>query len=236
MLIGNEGRMRIAEIFCSIQGEGLLTGIPSVFVRTSGCNLRCWFCDSDYTSWHPEGDSLSVPEILERIGEFPVRHAVITGGEPMIAPGIEELTLGLRGRGYHITLETAATVFKPIECDLASLSPKLASSTPIERDGGRHAERHESLRLRPDVIRTFMECYPYQLKFVIDRPTDIDEVRTVLAALPSVDPERVLLMPQGVAADELRARGLWLVEECKRLGFRYCPRLHIDLYGNRRGT
>jgi 7-carboxy-7-deazaguanine synthase len=236
MLIGNEGRMRIAEIFCSIQGEGLLTGIPSVFVRTSGCNLRCWFCDSDYTSWHPDGDSLSVAEILERMGEFRVRHAVITGGEPMIAPGIGELTLGLRRRGYHITIETAATVFKPVECDLASLSPKLASSTPIEREGGGHAERHESLRLRPDVIRAFMDRYPYQLKFVIDRPSDIDEVRTVLAGLPSVDPERVLLMPQGVAADELRARGLWLVEECKRLGYRYCPRLHIDLYGNRRGT
>ncbi len=228
--------MRIAEIFCSIQGEGLLTGIPSVFVRTSGCNLRCWFCDSDYTSWHPEGESRSVAEILARVAEFPVRHVVLTGGEPMTAAGIEELTEGLRRRGYHITIETAATIFKPVECDLASLSPKLASSTPIDREGGRHADRHESRRLRLDVIRAFMDHHPYQLKFVIDRPTDIDEARTVLAALPAVEPARVLLMPQGMTAEELRARGLWLVEECKRLGFRYCPRLHIDLYGNRRGT
>jgi 7-carboxy-7-deazaguanine synthase len=228
--------MKVAEIFCSIQGEGLLTGVPSVFVRTSGCNLRCWFCDSEYTSWHVEGESLSVEDVLDRVAGFPARHAVVTGGEPMIAPGIEALTLGLRRRGYHITIETAATVFKPVECDLASLSPKLASSTPFEREGGRFAERHERLRLRPDVIRAFMERCPYQLKFVIDRPSDLDEVRTLLTGLPGVDPERVLLMPQGITAEEVRARGLWLVEECKRHGFRYCPRLHIDLYGNRRGT
>jgi 7-carboxy-7-deazaguanine synthase len=228
--------MKVAEIFCSIQGEGLLTGVPSVFVRTSGCPLRCWFCDTDYTSWRVEGDDLSVEEVLDRVAEFPVRHAVVTGGEPMIAPDIEELTLGLRRRGYHITIETAAVVFKPVECDLASLSPKLASSTPFEREGGRFAERHEGQRRRPDVVRAFMERYPYQLKFVIDRPGDLVEVRALLTELPAADCDRVLLMPQGVTPEEVRARGLWLVEECKRHGFRYCPRLHIDLYGNRRGT
>jgi 7-carboxy-7-deazaguanine synthase len=228
--------MKVAEIFYSIQGEGLLAGVPSVFVRTSGCPLRCWFCDTDYTSWRAEGDDLSVEEVLGRVAGFPARYAVVTGGEPMVAPGIEELTAGLRRRGYHITIETAAVAFKPVECDLASLSPKLASSTPLEREGGRFAERHEGLRRRPDVVRQFMERYPYQLKFVIDRPDDLDEVRALLSELPPADPERVLLMPQGVTAEELRARGLWLAEECKRLGFRYCPRLHIDLYGNRRGT
>src|SRR6202051_5404225 len=81
--------VKIAEIFYSVQGEGLLTGVPSVFVRTSGCNLRCWFCDSEYTSWRVEGEDLSVEEILARIAVFPARHAVVTGGEPMIAPGIE---------------------------------------------------------------------------------------------------------------------------------------------------
>ncbi len=228
--------MKIAEVFYSIQGEGLLTGVPSVFVRTSGCNLRCWFCDSEYTSWHVEGENLPVAAVLERAAAFPTRHAVVTGGEPMIAPGIQELTLGLRQRGYHITIETAATVFKPVECDLASLSPKLASSTPHEREGGRFAERHEQLRRQPQVIRALMARHPYQLKFVIDRPTDLDEVQELLAELPDLDRQRVLLMPQGVTADEVRTRGLWLVEECKRHGFRYCPRLHIELYGNRRGT
>jgi 7-carboxy-7-deazaguanine synthase len=227
--------MKVAEIFYSIQGEGLLSGVPSVFVRTSGCNLRCTFCDTDYTSWRPEGEDLAVEEVLDRVTVFPTRHSVVTGGEPLIAPDIEELTRGLRCRGYHITIETAATVFKPVECDLASLSPKLASSTPFERQGGRFAEHHERLRWQPEVVRAFLHRYPYQLKFVIDRPADLDEVQTLLGELPAVDRERVLLMPQGVTAEEVRSRGLWLVEECKRHGFRYCPRLHIELYGNRRG-
>src|SRR5262249_33902166 len=122
--------MKISEIFYSVQGEGLLVGAPSVFVRTTGCNLRCWFCDTGYTSWQPEGNHLAVEEILTRVDAYGARHVVVTGGEPMISGGIQDLCLGLSRRGYHITIETAATVFKPVECNLASLSPKLASSTP----------------------------------------------------------------------------------------------------------
>src|SRR5437763_4091832 len=153
--------MRIAELFYSIQGEGRLTGVPSAFVRTSGCNLRCWFCDTPYTSWTSEGEDVAVAEVLARLEVFPTRHAVVTGGEPLIAPGLEDLCAGLRQRGYHITIETAATVFKPVACDLASLSPKLSSSTPTQRDGGRFAARHEALRLRPDVVRAFMAHSDY---------------------------------------------------------------------------
>ena len=228
--------MRIAEIFYSIQGEGRLTGVPSVFVRTSGCNLRCWFCDTPYTSWEPEGEERSVADILGAVDSFNSRHVVVTGGEPLLALDIEELCAGLRAGGYHITLETAATVFKAAECDLASLSPKLSSSTPRQRADGKYAEQHESRRLRPDVIRAFMERSDYQLKFVIDRPEDVGEVLELLERLPGVEWSKVLLMPQGVERDELHKRGVWLVEECKKHGFRYCPRLHIDLFGNRRGT
>jgi 7-carboxy-7-deazaguanine synthase len=228
--------MKVAEIFYSIQGEGLLTGVPSVFVRTSGCPLRCWYCDTDYTSWRVEGEEMPVEEVLDRVAEWPARHVVITGGEPLIAPGIEELTAGLRRRGYHVTIETAAIAFLPVECDLVSLSPKLSSSTPFERAGGRFAERHERQRLRLEAIRRFLAHCPYQLKFVIDRPADLGEVQALLAELSEVDRDRVLLMPQGVTPEEVRARGLWLVEACKQYGYRYCPRLHIDLYGNRRGT
>jgi 7-carboxy-7-deazaguanine synthase len=228
--------MRIADLFFSIQGEGRLAGVPSAFVRTSGCNLRCSWCDSDYTSWHPEGETLAVPDVLARLEAFPTRHVVVTGGEPMIAPAIEELCAGLRERGYHITIETAATVFKPVECDLASLSPKLSNSTPYQREGGRFAERHERLRRQPEVIRAFLERYDYQLKFVIDRPADVAEVEALLEQLPGTDRTKVLLMPQGVAREELAERGRWVAEVCKAHGFRYCPRLHIELYGNRRGT
>jgi 7-carboxy-7-deazaguanine synthase len=227
--------MRIAELFYSIQGEGMLVGVPSVFVRTSGCNLRCSFCDSAYTSWDPQGETRTVAQILDQVAAFPCRHVVVTGGEPLLAPDVEELCAALRQRGYHITVETAATVFKPLACDLASLSPKLSNSTPYEREGGRFALRHERQRLQPDVLRRFLAHCDYQLKFVIDQPPDVREVLEVLEQLPEVDRTRVLLMPQGVAATDLQQRAAWLVEECKRHGFRYCPRLHIDLYGNRRG-
>src|SRR5262252_7221862 len=162
--------LRIAELFYSIQGEGSLVGVPSVFVRTSGCNLRCEWCDSEYTSWKPEGTRLTVAEIVERVAAYPAKHAVVTGGEPLIAEEIEGVCAALRERNYHITIETAATVFKPVACDLASLSPKLSNSTPRQREGGRFAERHDKLRLRPDVIRAFMRHCDYQLKFVIDEP------------------------------------------------------------------
>ena len=105
--------MKIAEIFYSIQGEGALVGVPSVFVRTSGCNLRCVWCDTPYTSWQPEGDELPLDDILSRVDEHPqARHVVLTGGEPMIAPQVVELTERLRARGLHITIETAGTVFE----------------------------------------------------------------------------------------------------------------------------
>jgi 7-carboxy-7-deazaguanine synthase len=228
--------MKIAEIFYSIQGEGRLTGVPSAFVRTSGCNLRCAWCDSDYTSWRSEGEKYSVAEVLDRVAEFPTRHIVVTGGEPLIAPEVEDLCAGLRERSYHITVETAATVFKPVACDLASLSPKLANSTPQQREGGRFAEMHDHVRLQFDVIRAFMKHSDYQLKFVVDQPQDVGEVLTILEKLPGVERTKVLLMPQGVTRAELEQRAVWLSELCKKHGFRYCPRLHIELYGNRRGT
>ena len=228
--------MRVAEIFFSIQGEGILAGVPSVFVRTTGCNLRCTWCDSPFTSWEPAGETLSVDAILERLSAFPARHAVVTGGEPILAPDIEPLCDRLRQAGYHITLETAGTVFKPVACDLASLSPKLSNSTPHQRESGRFALRHEQLRLQPDVLRAFMEHCPYQLKFVIDRPADIEEVLALLDQLPPVEADRVLLMPQGTSREELAERGAWVAELCKQHEFRFCGRIHIELYGHRRGT
>lgn len=228
--------MKIADLFFSIQGEGVLMGVPSVFVRTTGCNLRCRWCDTAYTSWKPEGTHLRVTEIMDRVTTFPARHVVVTGGEPLIAEEIEQLCTALRERQYHITIETAATLFKPVACDLASLSPKLSNSTPWQREGGRFAERHEKLRLQLDVIRAFLKHSDYQLKFVIDEPGDVDEVLAILAQLPEVDRAKVLLMPQGVTREELAKRGPWLADVCKEQGFRYCPRLHIELYGNQRGT
>ena len=138
--------MKIAEIFYSLQGEGSLVGVPSVFVRTSGCNLRCTWCDTPYTSWRPEGGELTIAAIVERVSGFRAQHVVVTGGEPMIAPEIGALTKSLKAAGLHITIETAGTVFVPVVCDLMSISPKLANSTPHAREEGRWAAQHDRMR------------------------------------------------------------------------------------------
>ena len=106
--------MRVAEIFRSIQGEGLLVGTPSTFVRLSGCNLRCSWCDTKFASWEPEGDSLTVDQIVNKVeslvpmNERVQHHVVITGGEPMIfkaqGDGIKELVFELRKYGHHVTI------------------------------------------------------------------------------------------------------------------------------------
>jgi 7-carboxy-7-deazaguanine synthase len=223
--------LKIAEIFYSIQGEGSLVGIPSVFVRSSGCNLRCSWCDTPYASWNPEGDDWTLERILAAVDAYAARHVVVTGGEPMIAREIVDLTRGLRLRGRHITIETAGTVFAPVECDLMSISPKLANSTPQ----GEWADRHERLRIQPETLRRLMTAYAYQLKFVIAQPDDMAEALELLRALDA-DAGKVILMPEGVDAGVLRDRGVWLAEVCKREGFRYSPRLHVELYGNLRGT
>ena len=145
--------MRIAEIFRSIQGEGFLTGTRSVFVRTSGCNLRCSYCDTPYTSWTPEGEDLSVDEIAARIDELDCRHVVLTGGEPMLFAELIPLAAGLRRRGKHITIETAGTLYLPVECDLMSLSPKLSNSIPPAERDARWNRRHQLGRHVPEVVR-----------------------------------------------------------------------------------
>jgi 7-carboxy-7-deazaguanine synthase len=229
--------MKVSELFYSIQGEGKLTGVPSVFVRASGCNLRCTWCDTPYASWDPEGDDIGVDEIVRRIGAFDARHVVLTGGEPMIMPDIEPLAAALHGRGHHVTVETAATVFKPIKLDLASLSPKLSNSTPWYREGGRFAAAHERQRLNVSVIQQFIDTSPeFQLKFVVAREADLDEIRQILPQLTGWRPSDVLLMPEGTTVDALNDRAGWIADVCKRTGFRYCPRLHVTLYGNKRGT
>lgn len=228
--------MRISEIFYSIQGEGRLLGVPSVFIRASGCNLRCRWCDTPYTSWKPEGKSWGVNNILNEVAKYPTRHVVITGGEPLLATDVEELTLKLKQRDAHITIETAATIFKPLAADLISLSPKLANSTPWRRGKGEFAAMHERRRLNCQVMQQFIDGYDYQLKVVVDRKEDVDEVRAVVGQLQHVDAAKVMLMAQGIKQEELVRKAQWIAELCKQYGYSYTPRLHIQLFGNRRGT
>jgi len=230
--------MLVAELFCSIQGEGELAGVPSVFVRTAGCNLRCAWCDTPYASWQPQGSPRTVGEIVAEVSKHPTRHVVLTGGEPMVASGIGELAGKLRQLGRHVTIETAATIAPGgIACDLASLSPKLLNSAPDPLKHAAWRRRHEALRWRPEVVRAWLDGYAWQLKFVVTQPADIEEIEGMLEQLQrDVPRHKVLLMPEGTTAAILRRRAPWLSELCKQRGFRYAPRLQIELYGNQRGT
>jgi 7-carboxy-7-deazaguanine synthase len=228
--------VKISEVFYSVQGEGSLLGVPSVFIRTSGCNLRCTWCDTPYASWNPEGNDFSTGQLVAQASHFGARHAVVTGGEPMIAPEITALTAALKAAGFHITVETAGTVATPVTCDLMSISPKLANSTPHNRENGFWVLQHERLRYQPSVLRQLMGNYPaYQLKFVVASPSDLKEVRNICRDLHA-DHQHVILMPEGTSRHQIAERSLWLVDLCKDEGYRFSPRLHIDLWGDRRGV
>lgn len=229
--------MRIAEIYASRQGEGFLTGTPSVFVRASGCNLRCVFCDTPFASWWPEGEEYTVDEIVARVLELEAEHVVFTGGEPMIFREAVDLTKALSGLGRHITIETAGTRYLSVACDLMSISPKLANSTPSVEQNPAWAVRHERRRHAPDVIRRLTAEYPYQFKFVVDSLTDCREVELYLSEFPEIDRGRVMLMPMGTEMSVLARIARWLEPYCVENGLCYCPRRHVEWFGGvLRGT
>lgn len=231
--------MRISEIFFSVQGEGSLTGIPSVFIRTSGCNLRCCWCDTPYASWRPKGRDWTIEEILGEVAKHPAEHVVLTGGEPMVATGIHDLAAALKREGKHITIETAGTVAPAgIACDLASLSPKLRNSTPTEEKAGKAwAERHERTRFQPEVLASWLGDYDFQMKFVVSDPSDVAEIdRAIQQIGAEVPPWKIQLMPEGFDPGILKSRRDWILDLCLNRGFRFCQRLHIELFGNTRGT
>lgn len=156
----------------------------------------------------------------------------------MIAKDVAVLAKEIKALGHHITIETAATI-RPegIACDLASLSPKLLNSAPDARLSATWRKKHEATRWQPDVVRAWVDAYPYQFKFVVAHPMDVDELEGMLTSLDRDIPrDRVLLMPEGTTLDAIRARAGWLGELCKARGYRYAHRLHIELYGNKRGT
>ena len=232
--------VQIAELYPSLQGEGRLAGTPSVFVRTSGCNLRCAWCDTPFTSWEPTGTNRASGDLVAEILQYGLKHVVITGGEPLLAADIHILWKSLQQVGQHITIETAATVIPdegPPAANLMSLSPKLRSSTPDEETGWE--QKHEKRRRRDGVIQLLRET-PNQIKFVINSPSDLDEAVSWLHDLDihphSKEARHVYLMPQGVTQSRLKKETIWLEAACKRLGFQLCQRHHIGWFDNTRGT
>jgi len=223
----------IAETFVSLQGEGILAGTPSFFIRSSGCNLRCRWCDTPYTSWLPEGSRRSVADLVAEAAGSGVGHVVVTGGEPLLQRSIAALTRALMDGGFHVTVETAGTVAPPFDCDLLSVSPKTSNSDPPGTWRQRHVERRTEL----DPLRRLLSRHPdHQLKFVIQDGDDLPEIVRLLAAIGDVDRRRVLLMPEGRTVAEVAVRAAEVAALCIQHGFRYTPRLQLDLFGGGRGV
>ncbi len=240
--------LRIQERFVSVQGEGALVGVPSSFIRVSGCNLRCVWCDTPLTSWTPEGEAVELDELVRWCSEGP-RHVVVTGGEPLLFSPTAELTRRLRAAGHHVTIETAGSVWcEGLEADLLSISPKLAHSTPWARAAElgkpKLATMHEAARLDIAVLRRLLSSFAWQLKFVVRTGTpellaeDLEQIETLLDTLSLADEarEQVLLMPEGTDDATLRAGYLAALSSCRERGFRLGLRLHIHLFGHRPGT
>lgn len=235
-----QGPLRLNEAFVSLQGEGLLVGTPSTFVRVTGCNLRCGWCDSATSSWDPQGERTDVDAIVAACSAGP-RHVVLTGGEPLLFAPMVELSQRLHEAGHHITFETAGTVLQPgVHADLMSVSPKLSHSTPDDPVWG---PRHEQRRLRPEVIAALMR-FAWQLKFVV-RATeqealdaDLAQIESLIETLPIADHERhrVLLMPECTDPARLAADYAALVPVCTDRGFSLGQRLHIQIFGHTPGT
>ncbi|WP_135826098.1 7-carboxy-7-deazaguanine synthase QueE [Halorussus ruber] len=237
----------INELFESLQGEGRLAGVPSVFVRTSGCNLRCWFCDSYHTSWEPTHATMRVEEIVAEVESYDADHVVVTGGEPMMHDATVALLEALDARGYHVTVETNGTIYRDAPIDLASVSPKLASSTPTpETDptpddaptgADEWEQRHEERRIDFDALAALAEEFDFQLKFVVSDREDMAEVTDLVERIRAVadvpiPDSSVLLMPEGATKDRIEETRPLVAELAQEFGFRYTPRLHVNLWND----
>jgi len=234
----------VNELFDSLQGEGKLAGVPSVFVRTAGCNLRCWYCDSYHTSWEPTGAWRSVEDVLAAVGDHDADHVVLTGGEPLVHEASVTLLERLEAAGYHTTVETNGTIPCEAPVDLASVSPKLTNSSPTaERDpagDGEWADRHDDRRIDVEAVSSLLEAHPFQLKFVVTGRADLEEVERLLeriraATAVTVADTDVLLMPEGATRERLAETRTEVAELAAERGYRYTPRLHVDLWNDAPG-
>ncbi len=217
---------RVAEVFFSIQGEGPTAGIPAVFVRLQGCSVGCAWCDTRY-SWDPAGGrEVSLDALISEVRAYPCRRVVVTGGEPLESPLFSPLLTSLHLEGFDVEIETSGTREPPPEPLRGvqwNVSLKLAGSG-VE----------EGRRLNGPAIAALLARDAWW-KFVVTDDRDVAEVLRVTErfALPR---GRVLLQPEAIRREELVERSPWVIEACKRHGFRFSPRLHIMTWGARRGV
>lgn len=225
--------MIVNELFYSLQGEGKLAGIPSVFIRLAGCPLRCRWCDTKYAWSSDAGEAMEAADILEKILPYQARFVVVTGGEPMVHEGIGELVTLLGQHDYHVTVETAGIACVPnLPVDLMSISPKLRNAVP---DNAEQAAVHQSHCRDFEALNHLVESYDYQLKFVVDGPDDLDEIADYLGRMNGVNPYKVYLMPQAITPEEYLEKSRWLSDYCLQTGFAFSPRLQVMLWNNEKG-
>lgn len=224
-------RFLVNEIFYSVQGEGASIGLPAVFLRLQVCNLTCDWCDTRYT-WdvnHPDYDkyqAVEIDELVSRLNAYPCRRLIITGGEPLLHSAAIEKLLGMLGQEWAVEIETNGTLpgspFIRERCQL-NVSPKLPSA-------------HNKVKtIRPAVLALFKQSRDPWFKFVVSDRTDFAKMVKIIEEndLPR---HRIIVMPEGQDPDTLAAHALEIVELVKEKGYRLLPRLHVMLYGNRRGV
>lgn len=216
----NAPQIKISEIFYSIQGEGLLAGRPSMFIRLAGCPLRCNYCDTEYALDAKAGKKMSIDEITNKMIKYSPQYAVITGGEPMFSPHISLLCEKIKKHNVHTTIETAGIKFVPnLTCDLMSISPKISNAYDNQPDKDRY--------LKIDELKKLIENYDYQLKFVVEKIEDITEVHQIVNVINGIDHSKILLMPQAKDVSQYMRISPLIVEMCKANGFTFSPRLQL---------
>jgi organic radical activating enzyme len=230
--------MKVSEIFFSIQGEGTNAGMPAVFLRLDLCNLRCGYCDTKYTwdwenyEYDKEVLEMSIEEVEREITKFECNHLVLTGGEPLIQQREAAILISRLKKdngGFSVEVETNGTMLPDIafvQCvDQWNVSPKLSNSA-------NSLEKREVAKCYDFFARGVNNAY---FKFVVKSQEDILEVES-LAKKYGLPTSRVLLMPMATSPGILKKRSKLVIDACKERGYRYSPRLQIELWGSKRGT
>lgn len=227
--------MKVAEVFYSIQGEGPWMGVPCVFIRLSGCNLRCAWCDTPYASWNPEGKDWTMEELQARLSAWPQAPVVITGGEPFLFPFLPELCAVLRAEGRPVALETSGSLYRKVECDLVCISPKRDSSDPDPLRFPTEYARHRKARLDLQPLRSLLSDHRTAiLKFVVASSADADDAQMFAKDL-GIPASRVYLMPCATSTGVIQELAPQVAAWSLQYGFRYSDRLHVRLWGNEKG-
>ena len=223
-------RVSLADpLFFSLQGEGATIGRPSVFIRLMGCSVGCVWCDTKYSWSGPPVEEKTIAEILGFCEEHEGAQVVVTGGEPLESPQFPTLIEALHAAGLRVEVETAGHI-PPTEdllerVDQWNVSPKLQSA---QISGEKQPKTLDWLRRARDAY----------LKFVVHRADELDEIEEVLDQYGFCDfpRNRIIISPGGKTREQMEHRLFALAEPAMNRGFRFTPRLHVMLWGDKRGV